>query len=265
MSPPALELDGVSLTRSGRPILRHIDWTVAPEERWIVLGPNGSGKTTLARVATLWEHPSAGSVSVLGQELGRTDVRTLRSHVGFVSSAMADLVRADIAALDVVMCGIHGALEPWWHSYGPADREAAMDRLRAGGLEAMADRSFGTLSSGERQRVLLARAYVADPSLVVLDEPNAGLDLGGREELIDDLERRASHDGAPAIVLVTHHVEEIPPSFTHLLALNDGHVVSAGAIAEVLTEDLLAECFGVRVMLETHRGEAGVRYSARRR
>lgn len=262
--PPAIRLSGVGMVRSGSTILRDINWTVEADQRWAVLGPNGSGKTSLARIATLWEHPSSGTVAALGEELGQTDVRAVRTRIGFVSSAMADMVRPELTAGDVVMCGIHGALEPWWHSYDATDRAAAVARLSEAGLGAMVDRRFGTLSSGERQRVLLARAYVADPALVVLDEPNAGLDLAGREGLIDDLDSRALPGEAP-IVLVTHHVEEIPPSFTHLLALRRGEVVAAGEINDVLSEEMLENCFGIDVSLDRHRGAGGYRYSARRR
>lgn len=262
--PAAIELSAVGMVRNGSVILRNIDWTVEPSQRWAVLGPNGSGKTSLARIATLWEHPSSGSVAVLGEELGRTDVRSVRTRIGFVSSAMSEMVRPDLSAADVVMCGIHGALEPWWHNYDAADRAAALDRLSEAGLAAMLDRRFGTLSSGERQRVLLARAYVADPALVVLDEPNAGLDLSGRETLIDDLDRRALMPGAAPIVLVTHHVEEIPPSFTHLLALREGRIVAAGEIGDVLSEAMIEDCFGIGVALDRHQVAGGYRYSARR-
>lgn len=262
--PAAIELSAVGMVRNGSVILRNIDWTVEPSQRWAVLGPNGSGKTSLARIATLWEHPSSGSVAVLGEELGRTDVRSVRARIGFVSSAMSEMVRPDLSAADVVMCGIHGALEPWWHNYDAADRAAALDRLSEAGLAAMLDRRFGTLSSGERQRVLLARAYVADPALVVLDEPNAGLDLSGRETLIDDLDKRALMPGAAPIVLVTHHVEEIPPSFTHLLALREGRIVAAGEIGDVLSEAMIEDCFGIGVALDRHQVAGGYRYSARR-
>ena len=260
-----LQLEGVGMVRGGRTLLSGIDWDVQEGERWVVLGPNGSGKTTLARVATLWEHPSSGSVRVLGEQLGRTDVRRLRSRIGFVSSAMAELVRPQVTASEVVMCGLNGALEPWWHDYDDDDRSRAASALRAAGLDHLSGRTFGTLSSGERQRVLLARAHVIDPGLVVLDEPNAGLDLGGRESLVDDLELRAAAPDSPPVVLVTHHVEEIPPSFTHLLALRSGSCIAAGPIGEVLDESLISETFGIEVDLLAHEGRGGIRWSVRRR
>lgn len=258
---PLLELSGVGLQRSGTVILRDVDWRVGPGEHWVVLGPNGSGKTTVARVATLWEHPSHGSVRVLGEKLGRTDVRELRRRIAFVSSAMADMIRPGLPAHDVVMCGIHAALEPWWHRYDEVDRAAAAAALADSGLEHLSARTFGTLSSGERQRVLLARAHVADPALVVLDEPNAGLDLGGREQLIVDLDARARRPGSPPTVLVTHHVEEIPPAFTHVLALRAGEVVASGAIGDTLSAAMLSDCFGVDVELRAHDVPGGTRWS----
>ena len=259
-----LELSGVCLQRSGTTILRDVDWRVGPGEHWVVLGPNGSGKTSVARVATLWEHPSSGSVRVLGERLGRTDVRELRRRIAFVSSAMADMIRPGLSAHDVVMCGINAALEPWWHRYDEGDRTAAASALADSGLGHLSARTFGTLSSGERQRVLLARAHVADPALVVLDEPNAGLDLGGREQLIDDLDARARRTGSPPTVLVTHHVEEIPTAFTHLLAIRRGEVVASGAIGDTLSGAMLSDCFGVDVELRAHHVPGGTRWSVLR-
>jgi iron complex transport system ATP-binding protein len=230
----------------------------------VVLGPNGSGKTTVARVSTLWEHPSSGTVRVLGEQLGRTDVRGLRRRIAFVSSAMADMIRPGLPARDVVMCGINAALEPWWHRYDEGDRAAAASALADSGLQHLSERTFGTLSSGERQRVLLARAHVTEPALVVLDEPNAGLDLGGREQLVDDLDARARGPGSPPTVLVTHHVEEIPPAFTHLLALRRGEVVASGTIGETLSSAMLSDCFGVDVELHAHDGVGGTRWTVSR-
>lgn len=258
----ALELRDVSYRRGGRTILDSVDWRVEHGQHWVVLGPNGSGKTTLARIAGLWEHPSSGTVRVLGEELGRTDVRPLRSRVAFVSAAMADLVRPGLTSAEVVVCARNGALEPWWHTYTEADHARARELLSAQGLAGLTDRTFGRLSSGERQRVLLARALMAEPGLVLLDEPNAGLDLGGREELVARLHALAHDPSAAPMVLVTHHVEDIPPAFTHLLALRDGRVLAAGSIDRTLTAELLEACFDVPVVLERHDGG---RRSARRR
>jgi iron complex transport system ATP-binding protein len=258
---PVLRLAGLVVRRDGTTILDGVDWTVRPGEHWIVLGRNGSGKTTLARVAALYDHPSSGEVEVLGERLGRTDVRTLRRRIGFVSAAFADLIRPGLAASDVVMCARYAALEPWWHEYDDADRARARRLLDEVGVGARATHPFGTLSSGERQRVLLARAQMCEPGLLIADEPNAGLDLGGREELLAQFDRLAATDGAPPMVLVTHHVEEIPTRFTHVLALGGGRILASGPIAETLDAELLSACFGVDLEV----GRSGGRWWARAR
>jgi iron complex transport system ATP-binding protein len=258
---PALRLTGVGFTRDGRDLLDAVDWEVTEGQDWVVLGANGSGKTTLARIAALYEHPSRGTVDVLGERLGRTDVRALRERVSLVSSAMADMVRPALPAVDVVMAARHAALEPWWHTYTTADRDRARELLEQNHVGHVADHPFGNLSSGERQRTLLARALMNDPGLLLLDEPSAGLDLGGREELVDRLDALAGGPGAPPVVLVTHHVEEIPPSFTHLLVLRQGRVIGCGPIGSTLDEGLLARAFDVDVALD----RSGGRWTARRR
>ena len=245
-----LSLEGVRLVRDGTTILDGISWSVDVGERWVVLGPNGSGKTTLLRVAALYMHPSAGVVHVLGAELGRVDIRTHRRRIGLVSMALADLLRPTISALDVVVTARHGALETWWHEYTAADRERARALLERVGVGALAERTFGTLSSGERQRVQLARTLMADPGLLLLDEPMAGLDLGGREDLVARLAALAGDATTPPTVLVTHHVDEIPPGFTHVLLLRAGRIVTAGPIDDVLTADRLSDCFGLPLRLE---------------
>jgi iron complex transport system ATP-binding protein len=250
MADAVLELAGVKLIRDGRLLLDGIDWAVGPDERWVVLGPNGSGKTTLLRIASMWMHPSSGRVTVLGETLGRTDVRILRTRVGVASQAFADLLRPDLAVLDVVVTAKHAALEPWWHTYESADHDrarAALDRL---GVLALAERRFGTLSSGERQRVQLARTLFADPGLLLLDEPTAGLDLGGREDLVARLGALAIDPATPPTVLVTHHVEEIPIGFTHALLLRDGRMLASGPMADTLTAANLSACFGLELRLE---------------
>lgn len=241
---PALRMAGVGLTRDGRDLLDGVDWTVEAGSDWVVLGANGSGKTSLVRLAALYDHPSRGTVEVLGERLGTADVRTLRRRIGLVSHAMADLVRPQLTSTEVVMCAKYAALEPWWHRYTDEDRDRARTLLADRGVGALADRPFGSLSSGERQRVLLSRTLMSEPGLVLLDEPNAGLDLGGREELVDTLEQMAADPASPPVVLVTHHVEEVPPSFTHLLALRDGKVLGQGELSTTLDDALLSECFG---------------------
>lgn len=253
-SAPVLRLTGVGLRRDGRDLLDAVDWTVRPGESWVVLGPNGCGKTSLARIAALYEHPSRGTVDVLGERLGRTDVRSLRARVALVSAAMADQVRGDLDPLDVVVTARHGALEPWWHTYTDEDRARARDCLDAQHVGHTVGRRFASLSSGERQRVLLARALIGEPSLVILDEPAAGLDLGGREELVERMAATTARADAPALVLVTHHVEEIPPTAEHLLAIRSGRVVASGPIDTTLDADLLERLFDVRVRLQHRSG-----------
>jgi iron complex transport system ATP-binding protein len=258
LTEPALSLLGIRLVRDGNLILDGIDWEVAPGERWVVLGPNGSGKTTLLRVASLYMHPSAGVVRVLGAELGRVDIRSHRRSIGLVSMALADLLRPTIDALSVVVTARHGALETWWHDYTDEDRARALGWLERMGCGPLAAREFGTLSSGERQRVQLARTLMAEPGLLLLDEPMAGLDLGGREDLIGRLAGLALDPATPPTVLVTHHVDEIPPGFTHALLLRSGRIVAAGPLGDVLTAEQLSACFDLPLHLERR----GARYFA---
>lgn len=257
--PPPLRLRAVSYVRDGRAILDRIDWSVRDGERWLVLGANGSGKTTLLRIAALYEHPSSGSVDVLGERLGRTDVRTLRRRIGFASAALATQFRTDLRALDVVVTARYAALEPWWHHYSEADLAHAWACLERMGVGAFAEHRLGTLSSGEQQRVFLARTLMNDPALLLLDEPSARLDLAGREELVRALGELVRDPQAPALVLVTHHVDEVPPGMTHALLLRDGRIVTAGPITRALTSESLTACFGLPLHLERR---AGGRFSA---
>ena len=252
--PPALSLRDVTLIREGRPILDDVSWEVAAQERWVVLGRNGSGKSSLMKIASLYLHPSSGDVEVLGEKLGRTDVRSLRKRIGLASTGMADQLRSDLTSSDVVMTAKNAALEPWWHTYDEVDRQRAQDCLERMEIGRLADRSFATLSSGERQRVLLARTLMPEPGLLLLDEPTAGLDLAGREDLVRGLGVLVSGDDTPATVLVTHHVEEIPEGFTNVLLLREGKVLAAGPLDEVLTETNLSECFEMKLGLEYRHG-----------
>ncbi len=253
-----LELLGVTVERDGTTLVAEVDWTVGQGERWVVLGANGSGKTTLLRVASFYLHPSRGTVRVLGGELGRIDVRRHRRHIGLASPAFGALLRPELTPVEVVMTARNAALEPWWHTYDDEDRHRALTLLTRFGVAHGADRAVATLSSGERQRVLLARAFSGSPGLVLLDEPTAGLDLAGREELVAALGAAAGGADGPPTVLVTHHVEEIPTGTTHTLLLRAGRVVAAGPLDDVLTADALSDTFGLPLEL-VRRGD---RFSA---
>ncbi len=251
---PVLELDDVSFVRDGRSIVDSVSLHVRADENWLVLGANGSGKTTLLRIAAMYEHPSSGRVRVLGEELGHTDVRRLRQRVGYASAALTAEFRRELTATDVVMTAKHAALEPWWHRYDDGDRARARDRLDRMGVGHLHDRALGTLSSGEQQRVFLARTLMNDPGVVLLDEPSARLDLGGREQLVHALDDMAADPAAPPFVLISHHVEEVPPGITHVLMLRDGRALASGPVGEHLTAAQLSDCFGVPLELERRPG-----------
>jgi iron complex transport system ATP-binding protein len=236
---PTLRFAAVDLDRDGVAVLRDVEWTVERGQRWVVLGPNGSGKTSLLQLASGYAHPSRGTVDVLGARLGRVDVRALRARLALTSAAVANMLRPGVTAVEVVMAGKHAALETWWHDYDDHDRRRARALLADAGFSEIAERRWARISEGERQQVLLARALMGDPELVLLDEPNAGLDLAARERLLARLTTLAADTKVPTMVLVTHHVEEIPPGFGHVLLLREGRVVAAGAIEDTLTESSL--------------------------
>ena len=232
-----VEVRGLLVRRAGRTILGPLDWTVRAGERWVVLGPNGSGKTTLCPIVGLDLWPTAGTVEVLGERYGRVDARELRRRIGSPGApSRASLRAGPDARSTLVMTARHAATEPWWHVYTDDDRARARGAARRARLGRVADQPFGTLSAGERRRTSIARALMPDPDLLLLDEPAASLDLGARETLIARPGRLAAAPRPSAIVLVSHHVEEIPPGFTHALVLADGAVVAAGPIDEVLRE-----------------------------
>lgn len=256
-----VEMNGVSVRRGPTTLLHDLHWSVELDERWVVLGPNGAGKTTLLRVAAAELFPTSGTVALLGESLGRADVFELRPRIGFCSAALAARVPEREVVRDVVVSAGYALLGRWREAYDPFDLERADRMLDALGMWHFAGRPFGTLSEGERKRVLIARALMADPELLLLDEPAAGLDLGGREDLVSRLGVLAADPDAPACVLVTHHVEEIPPGYTHGLLLRAGGVVAQGLLPDVITEENLSEAFGLPLHV---RRESG-RYSARRR
>ncbi len=245
--------------RARRNILGPLDWTVRAGERWAVVGPNGAGKTTLLSAAgmTLW--PTSGTVEVLGSRYGKVDSRELRRRIGSAGSAVEAVLRDDLTPVDVVMTARNAATEPWWHEYDDADRSRARTLLADLGVSATADQPHGTLSAGERRRVSIARALMPDPDLLLLDEPAASLDLGARETLLADLARLAAAPRPAAIVLVSHHLEEIPTGFTHGLVLAAGRIVAAGALETVLTSEVMSRAFGLPLIVERRDGRAWAR------
>ncbi|MDD4868467.1 MAG: ABC transporter ATP-binding protein [Mycobacterium sp.] len=255
-----IEFRNVSLRRGGRVLVGPVDWAVELDERWVIVGPNGAGKTSLLRIAAAAEHPSSGAAFVLGERLGRVDVTELRARIGLSSSALAQRIPGDEQVRDLVLSAGYAVLGRWRERYDDVDHRRALDMLESLGAEHLADRSYGTLSEGERKRVLIARALMPDPELLLLDEPAAGLDLGGREELVARLTDLAADPDAPALVLVTHHVEEVPPGFTHCMLLSEGQTVAAGLLPDVLTAENLSAAFGQSIALEVADG----RYFARR-
>ena len=245
-----LRLSEVRLVRGNTTVLDGVDWRVRRGERWIVLGPNGSGKSSLCQIITLYLHPSSGSVWVLGGRLGRVDTRTLRLKIGVTSAAIAEMIRPNLTAEEIVVAGKYAALAHWWHTYEEIDWEQARACLKRVGCRDNSEQRFGTLSSGERQRVLVARALMTNPDLLVLAEPTTGLDLAGREQLVQTLTELARDSDAPPLIVVTHHVDEVPPGFTHALLLANGRVSASGPIQDVLTSTELTNCFGLKLAVE---------------
>ncbi|WP_404439155.1 ABC transporter ATP-binding protein [Microbacterium aerolatum] len=257
--PSALDFTDVVVRRDGCNIVDHVTWQVADDQRWVVLGPNGAGKTTLLQLADTLMHPTSGTVTILGETLGRTDVFEIRPRIGFASTAMAKRIPREESVLNVVLTAAYSVTGRWNEQYENIDERRALRVLGEWKLDHLADRTFGTLSDGEQKRVQIARAVMTDPEVLLLDEPTASLDLGAREELLALLSGYASSPTTPAMVMVTHHVEEIPVGFTHVLLLRGGGVVAAGPIEETLTADALTEAFGMPIALSSEDG----RYAAR--
>ena len=254
-----LEFAGVSVVRGDNTLLDDITWEVEEGQRWVILGPNGAGKTTLLQLAAGRIHPTTGVAGVLGEVLGAVDVFELRPRIGLSSAAIAERLPVDELVKDVVVTASYGIVGRWRERYDALDHARAAYLLDALGAAHLSDRAFGTLSEGERKRVQIARALMSDPELMLLDEPAAGLDLGGREDLVARLAALAADIEAPALILVTHHVEEIPPSFTDVMLLREGRIVAAGPVEITLTAENLSRTFGLPLVLERH----GERWSAR--
>src|SRR6478752_850973 len=254
-----LDLQAVTIRRGTTTILDEVSWTVREGERWVVLGRNGAGKTTMLQVASGRMHRTGGTAELLGERLGRVDVFELRPRIGLSSASLADRIPAGETVRDVVLTAAYGVTGRWRETYETLDESRAADLLAAFGVAHLSDRYFGTLSEGERKRVQIARSLMTDPELLLLDEPAAGLDLGGREELVGALSELAGDPASPVLVLVTHHVEEISPGFTHLMLLRDGAVHTAGPIGEVLTAENLSDAFGLNLLV----AHGGGRWMAR--
>ncbi|PID54395.1 MAG: iron ABC transporter ATP-binding protein [Micrococcales bacterium] len=247
-----LRLTGVTLIRDGNALLDAVDWRVDQGQRWVVLGPNGAGKTTLMHIAAARMHPTSGEVTILDEVLGAVDVFELRPRIGLASAALAERLPPGEAVRDIVMTAAYGVSGRWKEAYEDLDTRRADELLAALGVAQLGDRRFGTLSEGERKRVQIARALMTDPELMLLDEPAAGIDLGAREDLLLRLAALAARPDAATMVLVTHHIEEIPPGFTHALLLREGRVVAGGELADTLTDHNLSETFGIGVRVSRH-------------
>jgi iron complex transport system ATP-binding protein len=245
-----LELVDVSVVRDGHALIDQVSWSISEGERWVILGPNGAGKTTLLQVASTYLFPSTGTAAILGEKLGGVDVFELRQRIGLAGASMMDRLPADQTVLQVVLTAAYGMTVSWREQYETTDEERALALLDRLGMAGLVDRKFGTLSEGERKRTLIARGLMTDPELLLLDEPAAGLDLGGREDLVRRLGALAQDKNAPAMAMVTHHVEEIAPGFTHVLMIRQGRVLTAGPIDTELTARNLSLCFGLPLTLE---------------
>lgn len=254
------ELTDVSVVRGGQRLLDRVSWRVDAGEHWVVVGPNGAGKTTLLQVVGAQLHPTSGTAQILDERLGAVDVFELRPRIGYSSAALAERVPHDETVTNLILSAAYAVLGRWNEQYDQQDHARAMAMLAELGISGLADRTFSTLSEGEKKRVLIARTVMTDPEMLLLDEPAAGLDVGAREDLIESLTALASDDLGPALVMVSHHLEEIAPGFTHALVLARGTVVAAGPIEQTLTSEHLSTAFGQRLEV-TH---ADGRFSARR-
>ena len=251
---PILELSNISVQRGDRVILGPLDWQVLEGQRWVILGPNGAGKTTLLQVCSSLIHPTSGEVKILGQALGKTDVFELRTRIGLTSSKLVEQLPGDELVIDVVLTAAYAMLGRWQEKYDLWDESRAMALLTALGVRELGGREFGSLSDGEKKRVQIARSLMADPELLLLDEPASSLDLGGREDLLKRIEAFASDVLAPATVIVTHHIEEIPSGTTHALLLKEGRAIAQGVIESVINDVNLSTAYGLPITVQSQGG-----------
>ena len=251
--------ENVRVVRGGRAIVDDLNWSVDESDRWVILGPNGAGKSTVLNLAGARLHPTRGQIDLLGERVGRSDVFELRPRIGLASTSMGRSLPGDETVLNAVMTASYGIAGRWNEEYDDVDVEQAQSVLDEWQLGSLAERKFGTLSDGEQKRTLIARAVMTDPELLLLDEPSGSLDLGARENLLASLSTYAASEFAPAIVMVTHHVEEIPIGITHALLLREGKAVAAGPIQETLTAANLSEAFGQSLVVRQQDG----RFTAR--
>jgi iron complex transport system ATP-binding protein len=254
MPAEVLRLYGVGVSRARSVLIRDVNWTVRDDESWVIVGPNGAGKTTLLQVVSGLMAPTEGFAEVLGEPLNGADIADLRSRVGISSAAVAEQVPRGEKVMDLVMTAGYGILGRGGEEYDSFDVIRAVELLDALGCSHLIRRRFGTLSEGERKRVQIARSLMADPELLLLDEPAAGLDVGGREEVLSRIAALARDPGAPVLVLVTHHVEEVPEGITHAMLMRKGAVIAAGPVADVFTDRNLSRCFGVPLLVERRAG-----------
>ncbi|APT92751.1 iron ABC transporter ATP-binding protein [Corynebacterium phocae] len=255
-----IDFRGVELRRGGNTLVGPVDWQVELDERWVIIGPNGAGKTSLVRMAAAEEFPTTGTAFLMGERLGKTDMRDLRAAIGISSAAVQHRIPDEERVFDLVVSAGYAVLGRWREEYLDMDFEHAQEILRQVGAEHLKDRTWGTLSEGEKKRVILGRALMINPELLILDEPTAGMDLGGREDLVGYLGELAMDADAPAIVMITHHVEEIPHGFTHAMILDEGRVVAMGLINTVLTSENVSRAFHQPIQVD----RIGERYFARR-
>jgi iron complex transport system ATP-binding protein len=249
-----LQLSDISVRRGDRVILGPLNWQVLEGQRWVILGPNGAGKTTLLQICSSLIHPTTGEIHILGEKLGRVDVFELRTRIGLTSSALVEQLSPDELVMDVVLTAAYAMLGRWQEKYDLWDESRAIALLTALGVRELGERLFGSLSEGEKKRVQIARALMADPELLLLDEPASSLDLGGREDLLRRIESLSKDPLAPATVIVTHHIEEIPVGTTHALLLRDGVAVAQGEVASVITEQHLTQAYGLAITVQTEGG-----------